>query len=709
MELSLQQIKDMHDHNFQANQVTRRKAADDRIFSRVSQWDDGLLEDSQLAYRGEFNLIRKATRQIQADLRANPIQVDFAPKDEDREDGAEVLDGIYLTSDRTNSSLESYDNAALECIDCGIGGWLLYTEYETNDAGDKNQVIKRRPIYEANNNSFPDANAKRLDKSDAMNWSILEAFTKDGYKRLYKELTGKETDASPADFASPEESYVFPWVSGRNELFYIVQFYHKELIKDKVLTFSDPMGAEVKYRESDVNKTIDGEEISVMDELMDQGYEQIDEKKIKRYKVWRYYASGEEILKVEEVAGPNIPVIHTYGERTFIEGEEVWEGVVRLAKDPQRLRNFMLSYLADIVSRSPRGKPIFNPEQVAGFEFMYENAGADNAYPYYLLQSKDAQGNPLPQQPIGYMPGAEIPKGLSELAIETREAVKDVADPGLPNDIADPDLSGYAIEQLQARFDQQSMVYQHNLKFAKRWDAEIYAGMASVVYDAPRRVTLTGRDGERRRVTVMETILDKESGELVTLNDLTNQEFEVYAEIGPSYASKREKTQDELKGLASEFMELDPKLARALLLKNLTLLDGVDLEDIRDYGNKQLLLDGIKEPKTEEEIQFVEESKQQQEQPDPAMVLAQAEQLKGQAAQMREQRMEKSDQAKAQTEQGKLEVDVFKAETSRMEVMVEAQEAGANIELTKAKTVNIGADTIAKITAPYRARASAAQ
>ena len=136
--LELDELKRKHDKAYNHGQTTREQASDDLIFYWVTQWDDTLLEDSQLGYRGEFNIVRKAQRQIHSDLRASAVQVDFVPLDDEREDGADLLDGLYLTDDRRNSSIESYDNATLEAIDCGVGGWELYTEYETNAIGDQN-------------------------------------------------------------------------------------------------------------------------------------------------------------------------------------------------------------------------------------------------------------------------------------------------------------------------------------------------------------------------------------------------------------------------------------------------------------------------------------------------------------------------------------------------------------------------------------------
>lgn len=174
--LTLTQLKELHDKAYCHGQTTRLRAADDMMFYHITQWDDSTLGESSLQYRGQFDVLRKAGRQIMADLRANPVQVNFVPKSESRDDGADILDGLYLTDDRANTSLEAYDNATGEAVVCGVGAWELYTAYASNRAGVDHQIICRRPIYEANNNCFWDPNAKRLDKSDAKYVSILNAY-----------------------------------------------------------------------------------------------------------------------------------------------------------------------------------------------------------------------------------------------------------------------------------------------------------------------------------------------------------------------------------------------------------------------------------------------------------------------------------------------------------------------------------------------------
>lgn len=705
--MDLKELKEYQDQAYTHNTITRERAADDMVFYYVTQWDDNTLGESELQYRGEFNVLRKAGRQIMADLRANPIQIDFDPKAGTRQDGADLLDGLYLSDDRVNTSQESYDNASNETVVCGVGAWELYTTYESNRAGNENQVIRRRPIYEANSNCFWDPNAKRLDKSDATYVSILVPYTYEAYEKLYEELTGEEYEGkSMASFSDPQESYAFPWAIGKNEAVYIVTFYCRKKVKDKIITMVDPLGQTMMLKESDL--------VDVMDDMLDLGFEIESEREIERWQVKKYIASGEEILNGEMgedgeregeiIAGENIPVVPVYGERAFIEGEEHYEGVTRLAKDPQRLRNFQMSYLADIVSRSPRPKPIFNPEQLQGFEFMYEPAGADNNYPYMLMNRLASDGTPLVQGPVSQMPEQQVPQALMLSLSESRTAVEDVANTGLPNDILDVDLSGKAVQALQQRLDQQSIVYQQNLKFAKRRDAEIYASMATVVYDSPREVTLTLPDGSRKKEKILSSVQDAQTGELVVLNDLTNMEFDVYADVGPSYSSVKDKTVEQINSMMSVAAQAgDQALVKILLLKQAALVDGIAFDDVRDYANKQLMMMGVRKPETPEDEQFMQEQANQEKAPDPMMVAAQAEMMKGQAAQMKAQSDMQIAAFNAQNSQQKTQIDSFRAQTDRMSVQIDAQEAGATIDYKNSQAMGQKIDNIQKANSPFRA------
>ena len=698
MPLKLTELKRLHDKGYNSGQVNRERSSDDLVFYWVTHWDDTLLREAQIEYRGEFDMIRSAGKQILSDLASNPIQNDFESINDTPDEVSELADGLYRRDANHNTSLEAFAVAEQEAVVCGVGAWILETKYRSNKTGNKKQVIVRRPIYEANNNGYWDPNAKKIDKSDADYYSHLSAYSEDGYKKLVEELTGEElTTISQGSFKHPEHSYTFPWIGGEGKKIYIVEFYHREKVKTKLLTLSDPFGETTILREKALN--------SVMDEMMDAGYKITDEKTIEVWEVRKYIASGAEILNGdmvdgertgERIAGEYIPIIPEYGERAIVEGEEVYEGVTRLAKDPQRMRDFAYSYLTDMFSKSPREKPIFFREQIAGFEKMYEMSGSENNYPYLLQNRKDAGGDDLPIGPVATMPNVNIPPALTAAIELSAGAIREVANPGVPQDIADPTISGKAVLALQARLDMQSMIYQEHKKYAMRRDGEIYISMASEIYDIPGKEKVELPDGTKKEVEVMQAVIDEETGEIVILNDLRMAEFEVTSRITASYTSQKEQTLDRLEKVLIDMAPDDP-MRKALQLKIIQLADGVEMEDLKEYANIQLVLSGIKKPETDEEKELLAQAQAQPQEPDAATLLAQAENKKGDADILEAQH--KGMQLNLDDENTKAEhrIDAFKAQTDRMLVEVRAHEAGAKIKKTDIEAFGEQLDNTAKI------------
>ncbi len=673
--LELDELMKMHDKAYDSGYDTRLKAADDTVFAWITQWDDTYLSQSDLGYRGEFNILRKAMRQILTDLTLNPVQVDFDPIEGTDESGADIMDGMYRADMRNNVSQEAKKNANQEAVVCGVAAWELRNEYKTNNPEDDRQVIRRYPLYEANNNVMWDPNAKLLDKSDAMYVSCLVAYSDDGYKKLREDLTGESEENGDPSFKFPEISYVFPWISETNKI-YVTRFFHRELKKVKHYIFMNDFGTTRAIKDSELEEK--------EDYLADNGFDLIDERDIMRHVVTRYIASGGEILEAMEIPGEHIPVIPQYGERQFVEGEEHYEGIVRLTKDPQRLRNFQLSYLADIVSMSPREKPIFTAEQIQGFEDMYEQSGADNNLPYLLQNALDANGAPLPVGAVGGIKAPDVPQALMMSIAESRAAVDDVASPGLPQNVTDTDLSGKAVQALQKRLDMQSYIYQDHHKFAMRRDGEVYASMAKDIHDVEQTVTLVKPDGSKSAEMINKDEIDYETMERKVNNNITSMKFDVYADIGPAFESVKAQNREELKELINGMAPGDPK--RDMLMNEyLTMVDGTAFKDIREYARKELILSGVKPPETDEEKKMLAEAQQAQQEPqgDPALMLAaQAEMLKAQ-----NQQQELGIKAQAQ------QIEMAKLQQAGYKIQLDEQAQAADIGKTKADTIQSLAKT----------------
>jgi hypothetical protein len=629
--------------------------------------------------QGQFDQLRKSGRKIIGDLTANPIQAEFHPIDDTPDELGDFINKLYRTDSRRNDSREAFHNAINECIPCGVGGWRLTTDYETDRIGDTKQTIKRAPIYEYNATVFFDPSAKRLDKSDAKFVQVITAYSKEGYDELKEDLESDDECESVGGF-NPVTSNAGMW-QGEEDQIFVVEHYQRYKKKVTIRYFNDLFGEMTAFYDEQVKENIQ--------ELKNAGFVEVDKKVITRWCVKKYIVSGEGILDKQDIAGTELPIVPFYGERAFVDGVEHYEGITRLAQDPQRLRDFQLSYLADIVSTSPRPKPIFMQEQISGFEDMYEENGADNDYAYYLQNRLDSSGMPLPLGPVGVMPEQPIPSALIASIQLMSEATNDVAQSGAPNSIEDVSLSGNAVSQIRAMLDEQSITYREHLKYSIRRDAEIYCGMIPDVIDTPRKVTLTAPDGSREEAYVMQSMIDLETGEHKVLNDLRTAKFDVFAEIGTAYESQKQQQRQELTQLLQSTPP-DHPIYSGLLFKYIALSDGVENDDLKEYAKKQLIISGFKEPETDEERAMLDQAQQASNQPDANMTLALAEQMKAEVAKM------------------KVEVDMFNAETNRFKAQVDAQKAGIDIELKEVQKTGAQIDNLHKLRNPPKSNHEAA-
>ena len=109
---------------------------------------------------------------------------------------------------------------------------------------------------------------------------------------------------------------------------YVGEFFHREPVTYQVHVFTDMMGNTKEVHDDD----FEDEE----GPMIDQGFEYSECIEFETYEVTKYIVSGQEILETTLVPGEFIPVVPAYGERAFVEGEEHYEGITRLSKDPPR-------------------------------------------------------------------------------------------------------------------------------------------------------------------------------------------------------------------------------------------------------------------------------------------------------------------------------------------------------------------------------------
>ncbi|MDE9557513.1 portal protein [Xenorhabdus bovienii] len=633
----LEAILQRFDADWTASEEARTEARNDLFFSRVSQWDDWLNKYTTLQYRGQFDVVRPVVRKLVAEMRQNPIDVMYRPKESANPDSADVLMGMYRTDMRHNTAKTSVNIAVREQIECGVGAWRLVTDYEDQDPTSNNQVIRRVPIHGACSHVIWDGNSQQMDKSDASHCTIIHSLSKNGWTAFAEEF-GLDGDDTPS-FQSPN-TWVFPWFT--QNTIHVAEYYEVEEKKELVFIYQDPLSGEpVSYFKREIK--------DVIDELADKGMVKIGERKVKRRRVYKTILSCSAVLKDRElIAGEHIPIVPVFGEWGFVDDKEVYEGVVRLTKDGQRLRNMIMSFNADIVARTPKKKPIFWPEQIAGYEHMY--SGTDD-YPYYLMNKTDENNGDLPTQPIAYMDNPEVPQANAYMLEAATNAVKSVATVGVDSEAVNGNQVAFdTINQLNMRSDLETYVFQDNLSTAMRRDGEIYASIVNDIYDVPRNVVMTLPDGSEKDVQVMNEVVDLMTGQRAVLNDVRGR-YECYTDVGPSFQSMKEQNRAEI-GELLKSVPIEHPAWNVLLLQFLSLLDGKGIDITREYATKQLVVQGLKKPETPEEEQWLVEAQQQsQQQQDPMMVAAMAEQEKAQAEIVNAQTRAQETQIKAFTAQ----------------------------------------------------------
>ncbi|MBC3251224.1 portal protein [Serratia fonticola] len=650
----LQTILCTFDRDWMSSDEARTEATNDLYFSRVSQWDDWLSNYTTLQYRGQFDVVRPIVRKLVAEMRQNPIDVLYRPKDGADPDAADTLMGMYRTDMRHNSAKIAVNVAVREQIEAGVGHWRLVTEHEDQDPTSNNQIIRRVPVHESNSHVVWDSNAKQMDKSDAWHVTLISALSIGGWEK-FAEDNGFDPDVIP-DFQSPDANWVFPWLT--KDVVYIGEYYEVEEKKETVFIYQDPLtGEPVSYFKRDIK--------DVIDDLAERGMQKVAERKVKRRRVYKSIITSSAILKDRElIAGEHLPIVPVYGEWGFAGDKEVYEGVVRLCKDAQRLRNFILSAGADTVAKSPTKKPFFWPEQIAGYEHMY--SGVDD-YPYYLMNRTDENNGDLPAQPIAYMENPEMAQANVLMLQAATDAVNQVSNVGVSADAINGNQVAFdTVNQLNMRADLETYVFQDNLATAMRRDGEIYAAMVNDIYDVPRTVMLTMPDGSEKEVELLSQVVDYQNGQVVTLNDIRGR-YETYTDVGPSFQSMKAQNRAEIKELLGDIPVEAPEW-KMLLLQYFTLLDGKGVEMMREYANKQLVLMGLKKPETPEEEQALQEAQQQQQnQQDPNNLIAQAQMVAAQAEVQKAQNETIQIQARAQSDTVQNQIKAFTAQQDAME------------------------------------------
>jgi len=309
-------------------------------------------------------------------------------------------------------------------------------------------------------------------------------------------------------------------------------------------------------------------------------------------------------------------------------------GHVRLAKDAQRLKNMQLSKLGEISALSSVEKPILTPEQVAGHQVMWSEDNLKD-YPYLLINPiTDQNGNQAVSGPVAYTRAPNIPPAMAALLQITETDMQDILGNQAGADKMVSNISGKAVEMIQARVDGQAFIYMSNFAKGMKRCGEIWLSMAKDIYiEDKRKMKTIAQDGQSGMVQLMQPAIDQETGAMVMENDLSSATFDVVSEVGPSSTSRRDATVRSITGMLQ--MTTDPDTSQVLTAAAMMNMEGEGLSDINAYFRKKLLRMGVIKPTDDEAQEMMAELQGKPQDPNAVYLQAAAEEATAKAAQAR--------------------------------------------------------------------------
>jgi hypothetical protein len=295
-----------------------------------------------------------------------------------------------------------------------------------------------------------------------------------------------------------------------------------------------------------------------------------DRQKIKYCKI-----NGYEILEERDWAGKYIPVIRIVGNEFEVDGRLYVSGLVRNAKDAQRMYNYWVSQEAEMLALAPKAPFIGYGGQFEGYEDKWKTANTTN-WPYLEVNPDvtDGQGSVLPLPQRAQPPMAS--SGLLQAKAGASEDIKSTT--GQYNASLGQggnERSGKAILARQREGDVGTYHYGDNLARGVRHVARQLVDLIPKIYDTQRIARIIGEDGETKMVKInpdqaepVNKIVDEQGIVMEKIYNPGVGKYDVVATTGPGYATKR---QEALEAMA-QLLQGNPQLwavAGDLFVKNM--------------------------------------------------------------------------------------------------------------------------------------------
>lgn len=631
----------------------RRKQRDDIRFAAASpddpwQWPEVSRKAREADARPTLtiNKLPLHINQVSNDVRQNPPSIRFrAASEQASSEVAEILNGIARHIESISDADIAYTTASHNQITHGVGYWRLLTDYVSEQSFDQDIFIRRiKDPFKV----WIDPDCEDPCGSDAQFAFIEEELDEKEFESQYP-----DADAINWDF----ESYG-DWFTSDKKV-RVAEYFTLERKEQTLYMFANGSTA------YEGEKTPAG----VM-----MGEVPIKTRKARRtYVCWRKI-SGHQVLEKREYPYQYIPVVRLIGNEWIVDGAPIYSGIVRNAKDAQRMYNISASSIAERVMLSPKAPWAGPAEAFEGYESFWDTANTANhsRLPYNHL---DSSGQPLPA-PSRVSP-ATVEPGLQQILLQSADDIKATTgqfDASLGQ--KSNETSGKAILARQREGDTATFHFIDNLSRAVRHTGRIILSMFPTVYDQERVMRIVGEDGSEEFAKLDPNMPqpylegDDKQGIERAFNPMVGI-YDVVSSSGPSFTTRRVEAVQAM----TEMTQANPTLWNVI---------GDQLVRNMDWPGADEMADRLK-------MVLVPEVRQSEESDLPPEVMQQMQQMSQQIEQMGQALEQASREAqdaqhKLQIDEWKAQIEAYKAETERMQAMAPALTPD-QVQLIVAQTV----------------------
>ena len=331
-----------------------------------------------------INKLPQHVRQVTNDQRQNRPAGKVIPVDSQADpEMAEIFEGMVRHIEYISDADVAYDTACDNQVTFGEGYIRILTEYCDENTFDQDIKIGRV------RNSFSvymDPTIQDPCGADAKWCFITEDISRDEYGRLFP-------DAAPITTIQAQgvgDQSLAMWFN--ESLIRIAEYFY---IEESLQTLNMYPGGVTAFQGSPEAKQL---------EMM--GLQPVRTRRANRKQVKWIKTNGYEILEESDWAGKHIPVVRVIGNEFEIDGRVYVSGLVRNAKDAQRMYNYWVSQEAEMLALAPKAPFIGYGGQFEGYEHQWKTANTTN-WPYLEVNPDVTDGNgstlPLPQRAMPLM------------------------------------------------------------------------------------------------------------------------------------------------------------------------------------------------------------------------------------------------------------------------------------------------------------------